>query len=209
MNQKHFDTLKAAAAACVSTIDELAGPYTAAEAADSIYSEDMRRSRRETRNADTARQMTAAVDKAKATAAAELEAMRKAYSSYTARLDNPTALKVAEALVKTDPTPGEVMALAGSTTDYITLKVLQPYSKGRISLPDAAALEHDLADVKVFFDMLKGYAGPQNELKACTGPDRPFGLNASTAATIVRGQVKDFAAKMDAMSAKWSNVQEV
>lgn len=208
MNQKHFDNLKAAAAACVSTIDELTGPYTAAVAADDVFTESVRRQRAETRNADTARQMTAAVNKAKATAAAELEAMRKAYSFYTARLDNPTALKVAEALVKTDPTPGEVMALASSTTDYITLKVLQPYSKGRITLPDPAALEHDLTDVKMFFDMLGAYSGPQNELRDCIGHDRPFGLSAGVAGTVVRGQAKEFAAKMDAMSAKWENVKE-
>lgn len=208
MKKVHFDNLAAAAAACVASIDELAGPYTAAVAADSVYNDDTRRQRAEIRNSDTARQMTAAVNKAQQTAAVELEAMRKAYSSYTARLDNPAALRVAEALVKTDPAVGEIMALAENTTDFITLKVLQPYSKGRIKLPDAAALEHDLADVKMFFDLLSSYSGPGNELKDCIGQNRPFGLSAGVAGTVARGQAKEFAAKMETMNARWQEVQE-
>ena len=97
--------------------------------------------------------------------------------------------------------------LADTTTDYCTLRILAPYAKGHITLPDPTALDTDLKEISSYFAMLAAYSGPGNQLAEAISA-RPYGLSPHVGGTIIRGQIQNFAAKMDALSAKWETVKE-
>lgn len=208
MNTKHFDSLKQASADFVKTVDALVPDYEKGTEADVMYNDDLQAERRKSRNADTERAINTAAATAKAKAEAEIKAMRVAFTNYLGRLDNPAALKVAQGLVSAGgPTQAEAIMLADTTTDYCTLRILAPYAKGHITLPDPTALDTDLKEIRTYFDMLPAYSGPGNQLAAAISA-RPFGLSPHVSGTIIRGQIQNFSAKLDEICSRWENVKE-
>ncbi len=208
MNKEHFANIQKAQNDYIRRIDNLAAAQNKEAQTDYIFSDAVKRDRLEARRKAAQFAMSDGAREAKQKAAVEVEAMKQAFRAYIVKPTDPATLASLQALLSggVDLTDREIQAYA-DMGNYTILRLLQPYSRGRVTVPDIDAFERDMGEILSHFDTLSAYSGANNEL-ADFVTARPWGQSAAVNGAILKGSIPKFPGKLEEIASRWAIVGE-
>lgn len=189
-------------------VDELAAQYEWDSAADLCYNEEIKAQRLRNRITDFNGRIDRAAENALAEAALEIDKLRGMFSAYIANSDDAATLAAVRAIVSAgvELSDGEAAVLS-ERGGFVTLKLLEKHTGGRIKAPDMESFGRELGEIRGHFNSIKYYRGGL----ASIAPASEWGhaLHPATMSGIQQGLIEHFAEKLDCFAERWACVQRV